>query len=171
MRGCHLPPPTYPFPYLSPLPWHYLPFSLAQIGKRPIDGNGSPWGHRRQPTNLRRAQNGGPQSPGSSVTVVVVRVGGHSGTTVKCRSPTIPTAGSCFQNLLLSSLFKILPSVPNKSAWIIGLHSCAIRSMPNGALFWWNDPKFVLVTKNTLQQYIIYLCLMSFAKKSLFWDK
>ena len=45
------------------------------------------------------------------------------------------------------------------------------RSEPNGALFWGNDPKFILVTKNAFHLYIICLCLKSFAKCHIFWDK
>ena len=40
----------------------------------------------------------------------------------------------------------------------------------NGALFWGNDIEFILVTKITLQQYIIYLCLKLLSKRHVFRD-
>ena len=71
-------------------------------------------------------------------------------------------------------LFKIVPFVPDKSAWIFGMlfrtkmTNFASGSEPNRALFWGNNPEFILVMKKAFQQYIIFLCLKSFAKKSCF---
>ena len=52
--------------------------------------------------------------------------------------------------------------------WHIFLYnqSFALRSEPNGALFWGNNPKFILMKKNAFWWHIICLCLMPFAKKS-----
>ena len=54
-------------------------------------------------------------------------------------------------------LFKMAPSVRDKSARIIGTLFCADWqnfdnwSEPNGALFWGNDLESILVTKNDFQ--------------------
>ena len=44
-------------------------------------------------------------------------------------------------------------------------------SESNGTLFWGNDPKFILATKNIFLRYIICLFLVLFAKSRTFWDK
>ena len=44
----------------------------------------------------------------------------------------------------------------------------AIRFKWNKALFWGNDPEFILMTKNTFRWHIIFLCLVPFCKKSCF---
>ena len=47
----------------------------------------------------------------------------------------------------------------------------AIRSEPKVALFWGNDPEFVLVMKNTFQWYISFHFLVPFSKNHIFWVK
>ena len=66
-----------------------------------------------------------------------------------------------------------LKKVPRSLAYISVQENenFANGSEPNGALFWGNDPEFTLVTKNSFQQYIIYLCLKSFAKSHIFQDR
>ena len=44
----------------------------------------------------------------------------------------------------------------------------ASESEPNRALFWGDNPKLMLVLKNSFQRYIISLCLKSFAKSYTF---
>ena len=63
----------------------------------------------------------------------------------------------------------------DESDRLIGKHFYANKKFasifePNGALFWGNDPEFILVTKNAFQWYITCLCLKSFAKKSHFFE-
>ena len=89
-------------------------------------------------------------------------------------SPATPTTGSWSQQVLLGLLILMVPFVRDKSAQIVGTlfhaktKNFASRSEPNGALFWDNCLKFIIVAKNTFQQYIIYLCLKLFAKSHFF---
>ena len=70
----------------------------------------------------------------------------------------------------------MIPSVPEESIRIIGTYfhakmvNFASGSEPNGDLFWGNDLEYILVMTNVFQQYIICLCLKSFAKRHIFRD-
>ena len=101
-------------------------------------------------------------------------VRGRGGTTAKSRSPATPTADPRPQMIHLNLLFKILPSVFRwkcSDCW----HTFSFRNKnfasgfeANRALFWRNNPKFILITKNSFQQYIMCLYLKLFTKKSHF---
>ena len=75
-----------------------------------------------------------------------------------------------------SFLFKMAPSICNKSVWIVGTlfraktTNFASGFEPNGAILWGNGLEFIVEEKNTFQRYIICLCLIMFVKKSYFRD-
>ena len=104
-------------------------------------------------------------------------VGGCGRTAAKRCSPTTPTTSLESKHAHLNLLFKMVPphfrrKCPDR--WHV--FSCTNRSFvsrsePNGTLFWDNDPEFMLVTKNSFRQCIIFLCLMLLAKSHIFWDK
>ena len=79
-------------------------------------------------TRASRLASEGPKTMGLSFSTVQLptisgggaRVGGHGGTMVKCHSPATPTFNSWSQTTHFSSLFKMVPSIFDKSARIVG---------------------------------------------------
>ena len=82
--------------------------------------------------------------------------------------------GSWSQQAFLHLLFKMVPSIADESARIVGTHfSTKIKKFascfePNRALFWGNDFEFIFVMINYFQRYIICLCLKLFEKSHVF---
>ena len=59
----------------------------------------------------------------------------------------------------------------HQHAFLCKKRNFASRSESHGILFWGNDLKSILIVKNAFQQYIICLCVKSFAKNHIFWDR
>ena len=75
-----------------------------------------------------------------------------------------------FHRVQYNFLFNMVPFVFYESARIIGTYFRAIKNFAskfesNRALFWGNDPEFVLLMKNVFQRYMICLCLVVICKK------
>ena len=138
------------------------------------------WRPRVGPSALEGIKIGGRQLPSSLIAIVgsgELWVGEQWLFGVVPPSSASPTVDLGSQHTHLDLLVKMVSSVPDESARIICTYFRAKTtnfvsgSEPNGALFWGNDFKFILVVKNAFQRCLICLCLKSFAKSHIFQDK
>ena len=129
--------------FLSFPPIFPLSFFTHSHDPWPITAAGVSPDHTRWMGIFRGWQNHNNQlGSGPGVAVAWQRRGevGHDFPVFKCRSLANFDGSSCFQSILLSSLFNMVPFVSDKGAQIVGTYFCAIRNFTsrfesNRALF------------------------------------
>ena len=99
------------------------------------------------------------------------------------RNSVLSTADYCFLMRLMVAIGPNNFHLTSSSQWYPLFSTKVLRSSahllckkrnfvrgsdPNEVLFGDNDLEFILVAKNTLKRYIIYLCLKSFAESHIF---
>ena len=139
----------------------------------------SPWHRTTKPTHViqpisKDAHHAG-FSSNASIEWGVGACGHRFSTVVERRSPTIFHGRARYQQVHLDLIIKMVASVLDKSVRIISTLFCAETtnfvnwSESNGALFWGNDLKSILVTKNSFQRYII--CMFEVVCKKLYFSR